>query len=87
MVGIVGKKVGMTRVYDEAGIIVPVTVISADPNVVTQTQEGPMEKEGYSAIQVGFEAQGKKPSQQTRPRPLQEAFRRGSQKDTEGVSS
>ena len=54
-VGIVGKKLGMSRVYDEAGMIVPVTVIAADPNVVTQVKS--LEKEGYAAIQVGFENQ------------------------------
>jgi len=54
-VGIVGKKIGMTRVYDQAGVIIPVTVISAEPNVVTQIKS--LEKEGYSAIQVGYENQ------------------------------
>jgi large subunit ribosomal protein L3 len=54
-VGIVGKKLGMTRVYDDTGVVIPVTVISADPNVVTQIKT--QEKEGYSAIQVGYEIQ------------------------------
>src|SRR3954469_17560963 len=51
---LLGKKVGMTRVYDEKGRIVPVTVVQADPNVITQvkTADG---KDGYNAVQLGFE--------------------------------
>ena len=51
---ILGRKVGMTRVYDEKGQIVPVTVIQAGPCVVTQvkTADG---KDGYNAVQLGFE--------------------------------
>ncbi|MCL2645665.1 MAG: 50S ribosomal protein L3 [Phycisphaerales bacterium] len=51
---LLGRKVGMTRVYDEAGSAIPVTVVQAGPCVVTQvkTQEG---KDGYNAIQLGFE--------------------------------
>ena len=52
---ILGRKIGMTRVYDEKGAIVPVTVIQAGPCVVTQvkTADG---KDGYNAVQIGFEA-------------------------------
>jgi large subunit ribosomal protein L3 len=51
---LLGKKVGMTRVYDEKGRIVPVTVVQAEPNVITQvkTSDG---KDGYNAVQLGFE--------------------------------
>ena len=50
-IGILGQKVGMTRVYDDAGIITPVTVILAEPNAVLQTKT--IENDGYKAIQVG----------------------------------
>jgi large subunit ribosomal protein L3 len=50
---LLGKKVGMTRVYDEKGTIVPVTVVEAEPNVITQvkTADG---KDGYNAVQLAF---------------------------------
>ena len=54
-VGILGKKVGMTRVYDEKGTATTVTVIQATPNVVLQVKGE--EKEKYKAIQVGFDDQ------------------------------
>src|ERR1700761_7957744 len=50
-IGILGQKVGMTRVYDEAGTITPVTVILAEPNAVLQVKT--IENDGYSAAQVG----------------------------------
>ncbi len=49
-IGIVGRKVGMTRVFTEAGASVPVTVIEAEPNRVTQLRT--IESDGYSAFQV-----------------------------------
>ena len=49
-IGLIGRKVGMTRVFTEAGISVPVTVIEAEPNVVTQLRT--TEKDGYNAFQV-----------------------------------
>jgi large subunit ribosomal protein L3 len=51
---VLGKKVGMTRVYDAKGAIVPVTVVEVEPNVITQvkTADG---KDGYHAVQLGFE--------------------------------
>lgn len=49
---ILGKKLGMTQIFDENGKIVPVTVIEAGPCVVTQKKT--VEKDGYEAIQVGF---------------------------------
>jgi large subunit ribosomal protein L3 len=51
---LIGKKVGMTRVYDEAGVMVPVTVVQAGPCLISQvkTTDG---KDGYNAVQIGFE--------------------------------
>jgi len=53
MKGILGKKVGMTQLFDENGVVVPVTVIEAGPCYVTQVKT--VETDGYNAIQVGFE--------------------------------
>jgi large subunit ribosomal protein L3 len=50
---IIGKKIGMTQVFDEIGNIVPVTVVEAGPCVVVQKKT--IENDGYEAIQVGFE--------------------------------
>ena len=50
---IIGKKVGMTQIFDESGKVIPVTVIEAGPCVVTQKKT--TEKDGYNAIQLGFE--------------------------------
>ena len=51
-VGLLGKKVGMTQVYNDEGVIVPVTVIEAGPCVVTQVRT--LDRDGYAAVQVGF---------------------------------
>jgi len=53
MRGILGRKVGMTRIFDESGTVIPVTVIEAGPCFVTQKKT--VEKDGYSAIQIGFD--------------------------------
>lgn len=53
MKGIIGKKVGMTQVFDESGSAIPVTVIQAGPCYVTQIRTA--ERDGYAAIQLGFE--------------------------------
>jgi len=50
---IIGKKVGMTQVFNEDGSVVPVTVVLAGPCVVTEVRTE--DKDGYSAIQLGFE--------------------------------
>lgn len=50
---IIGKKVGMTQIFDETGKVIPVTVIEAGPCVVVQKKTA--EKEGYSSVQLGFE--------------------------------
>ena len=59
---IIGKKVGMTQIFDETGKVIPVTVIEAGPCVVVQKMT--KEKEGYEAVQFGYEeVAGKKLSQ------------------------
>jgi 50S ribosomal protein L3 len=50
--GLIGKKIGMTQIFDKAGNVVPVTVVEAGPCTVTQIKT--MENDGYEAIQVGF---------------------------------
>ncbi len=51
-VGLLGRKIGMTQVYDEQGEIIPVTVIEAGPCVVLQLRT--LEADGYQAVQIGF---------------------------------
>ena len=53
MKGIIGKKVGMTQIFDETGNAVPVTVIEAGPCYVTQVRTA--DRDGYVAVQLGFE--------------------------------
>ena len=53
MKAIIGKKVGMSQIFDENGHVIPVTVIEAGPCVVVQKKTS--EKEGYEAVQLGFE--------------------------------
>ncbi len=50
--GLIGKKIGMTQIFDENGAAVPVTVIEAGPCYVTQVRT--VEKDGYTAVQVGY---------------------------------
>ena len=50
---IIGKKVGMTQIFDESGKVIPVTVVEAGPCVVTQKKT--VETDGYVAVQLGFE--------------------------------
>ena len=50
--GIIGRKVGMTQIFDEKGNVIPVTVIEATPNVVAQVKT--VETDGYNAIQLGY---------------------------------
>ncbi|MEG0035914.1 MAG: 50S ribosomal protein L3 [Oscillospiraceae bacterium] len=52
---IIGKKVGMTQIFDEAGKVVPVTVIEAGPCVVVQKKAA--DKEGYTSVQLGYQDQ------------------------------
>lgn len=51
--GILGRKVGMTRLFTESGEVVPVTVIQAGPCYVTQIKT--VDKDGYNAVQIGYE--------------------------------
>jgi large subunit ribosomal protein L3 len=51
--GIIGKKVGMTQVFDRNGIVIPVTVIKAGPCWITQVKT--VDTDGYNAVQLGFE--------------------------------
>jgi len=55
---IIGKKVGMTQLFDEDGSSYPVTVISVEPNTVTQLKT--VSKDGYSSVQLGFETVAEK---------------------------
>lgn len=55
MIGIIGKKLGQTRIYDAAGTAVPVTVVLAGPNIVLQRKT--VETDGYASVQLGFDAQ------------------------------
>ena len=50
--GIIGKKIGMTQIFDANGNVIPVTVIEAGPCTVTQKKT--VETDGYDAIQLGF---------------------------------
>jgi len=63
MLGLLGKKLGQTRVFDAAGNVVPVTVVQAGPNRVVQCKT--VETDGYQAVQLGFDDQ--KESRLTRP--------------------
>ena len=63
MKGILGKKVGMTQVFDERGEVIPVTVIEAGPCFVAQIKT--VERDGYTAVQMGFEEL--KPRRLTKP--------------------
>jgi large subunit ribosomal protein L3 len=58
MSGLIGKKIGMTSIFEASGKIVPCTVIEAGPCVVTQVKT--VEKDGYSAIQLGFDEKKEK---------------------------
>lgn len=54
MSGIIGKKLGMTQLFDESGVVIPVTVVEAGPCPVVQVRTE--EREGYQAVQLGFGA-------------------------------
>ncbi len=53
MRGILGKKVGMTQLFDDSGAVIPVTIVEAGPCTVTQIKTA--EVDGYNAVQIGFE--------------------------------
>jgi large subunit ribosomal protein L3 len=69
-VGLLGKKIGMTRVYDATGKATPVTVIEAGGNSLLQTKT--VEKDGYQAIQIGFDTQ----KESRLPKPLLGHFKK-----------
>ena len=50
--GLIGKKVGMTQIFDDSGSVTPVTIVEAGPCYVTQVRN--VDKDGYSAVQLGF---------------------------------
>ena len=56
--GILGRKIGMTQVFTKSGKLVPVTVVSVEPNIVTQIKT--KENDGYEAIQLGFDTKREK---------------------------
>ena len=51
--GLIGKKIGMTQIFDEEGVAIPITLIEAGPCYVTQVRKP--ETDGYAAVQLGFE--------------------------------
>jgi large subunit ribosomal protein L3 len=53
MKGLIGKKIGMTQIFDESGLAIPITLLEAGPCYVTQIRQP--ERDGYNAIQLGFE--------------------------------
>ena len=55
MIGIIGKKLGMTQIFDEAGMQIPCTVVEATPNPVTKVVTP--EREGFAAVELGYGAQ------------------------------
>ncbi len=56
--GILGRKIGMTQVFTKSGKLIPVTVIAAEPNIVTQIKT--TENDGYEAVQLGFDSKREK---------------------------
>jgi large subunit ribosomal protein L3 len=58
MKGILGRKIGMTQVFTKSGVLIPVTVVEVEPNVVTQIKT--TENDGYEAVQLGFDTKREK---------------------------
>ena len=69
MPGILGKKLGMTRIFQDDGRVIPLTIVECQPNVVTQVKT--IEKDGYPAIILGF-SEFKKPTKNRKYRFLRE---------------
>ncbi|TVR69622.1 MAG: 50S ribosomal protein L3 [Spirochaetaceae bacterium] len=63
MVGLIGKKIGMTQVFDDAGSLIPVTILKVEPNLVVARRTP--ERDGYSAVVLGATPQ--KESRMTKP--------------------
>ncbi len=70
---ILATKVGMTQIFNEDGVLTPVTVLQAGPCVVTQVKT--VENDGYSAVQVGFVDKREKLVQQAAERTLRQSGR------------
>lgn len=83
-VGLLGRKIGMTQVYNDDGVIVPVTVIEAGPCVVTQVRTA--DRDGYDAVQLGFDEKPRRlASRAERGHVADVAGRRQKQKAAAGV--
>ena len=71
---IIGKKVGMTQIFDESGKVIPVTVIEAGPCVVAQKKTD--ENDGYVSVQLGLRGSRGEQAQQAGAGPSEEGWRR-----------
>jgi large subunit ribosomal protein L3 len=80
MLGLLGKKLGQTSVYDARGVMVPVTIVLVGPNRVIQTKT--VESDGYNAVQLGFDDQ----KEQRVTKPLLGHFKKFAAKPTKRVS-
>ena len=81
MTGLIGKKIGMTRVIQDDGRVIPMTVIQCEPNVITQIKT--VEKDGYPAIVLGFSAL-KKPTKTKKFHELKEFRIKGDEQVNKG---
>ncbi|MFO0780701.1 MAG: 50S ribosomal protein L3 [Candidatus Gracilibacteria bacterium] len=81
MTGLIGKKLGMTRVIQDDGRVIPMTVIQCEPNVIAQIKT--VEKDGYPAIVLGF-SQLKKPTKTQKFRVLKEFRIKGDEQVNKG---
>jgi large subunit ribosomal protein L3 len=79
MTGLLGKKLGMTSIFDDAGQVIPCTVIEAGPCFVTQIKT--VDRDGYEAVQIGFAER----KERTTPKPLRGHFARANVKPTRVV--
>ncbi len=70
---ILGRKIGMTQLFDEQERVQPVTIVQAGPCVVTQIKS--IEKDAYQAVQVGFDEKATKEAGEKKQIPLQKKFR------------
>lgn len=76
MTGLLGKKIGMTSIFDDSGQVIPCTVIEAGPCFVTQIKT--TERDGYEAVQLGFDRK----SERTVTKPLKGHFAKANAKPT-----
>ncbi|MBM2844720.1 MAG: ribosomal protein [Bacteroidetes bacterium] len=76
MTGLLGKKIGMTSIFDESGQVIPCTVIEAGPCFVTQIKTA--ERDGYEAVQLGFDRK----SERTVNKPVKGHFAKANVKPT-----